>query len=113
MWPPRLVTAASPIVGGLAVLTPVEPGELVPQPDSPQLGDYFDEWILRRVHRAAPRTTAPTTVHGYRKVIDQKLRPHLGDRPLSELNRREPERTYARLLASGGVGGRPLAAPTV
>ncbi len=76
--------------------------------DDPLLGDYLDEWLERR--RSQLR---PTTLHGYRQTVDCYLRPHLGDEPLSGLDRRRLERLYARLLRSGGVNGKPLSPRTV
>lgn len=76
--------------------------------DDPLLGDYLDEWLERR--RTQLR---PSTLQGYRQTVDCYLRPHLGDEPLSGLDRRGLERLYARLLRSGGVNGKPLSPRTV
>lgn len=76
--------------------------------DDPPLGAYLDEWLDRR--RSQLR---PSTMHGYRQTVDCYLRPHLGDEPLSALDRRRLERLYARLLRSGGVNGKSLSPRTV
>ena len=80
----------------------------MPSADDHTLDDYLDEWLDRR--RTQLR---PTTLRGYRQTVDCYVRPHLGARRLSRLDRRLLERVYARLLAAGGVGGRPLSPRTV
>lgn len=77
-------------------------------PDDWLLGDYLDDWLERR--RSQLR---PTTLHGYRQAIDAYLRPQLGAVRLTELDRPTLERHYARLLASGGMNGKPLSPGTV
>lgn len=80
----------------------------MPLSDDPLLGDYLDECIERR--RSQVR---PTTLDGYRSAVRNHLRPRLGAVRLSGLDRREIERVYGRLLASGGRDGRPLSPRTV
>lgn len=74
----------------------------------PLLGGYLDEWLARRSSQLRP-----TTLRCYRQTVDCYLRPHLGRRRLSELDRRTLERVYARLLAAGGANGGALAPRTV
>lgn len=74
----------------------------------PLLGEYLDEWLASR--RTQLR---PTTIAGYRRAIDDYLRPHLGSRRLSELDRRMLEGVYFRLLSAGGQHGGSLSPRTV
>lgn len=77
-------------------------------PEDPLLGDYLDEWLERRRSQIRPTTHA-----GYRQAMRCYVRPHLADVPLSRLDRRVLERLYARLLRSGGRGGKSLSPRTV
>ena len=72
------------------------------------LGSYLDDWLERRRSRLRP-----TTHHSYRQLIRCYLQPMLGERSLPELDRRNLELAYARLLSSGGRAGKPLAPKTV
>lgn len=79
-----------------------------PDDDDPVLGDYLDEWLERRRTQLRPSTTS-----SYRRTIEAYLRPHLGSRHLSELDRRTLDNLYAHLLAAGGRDGRRLSPRTV
>ena len=72
------------------------------------VGAYLDDWLERR--RSQLR---PTTHHSYRQLIRCYLWPALGAQPLTAVDRRMLELAYAKLLAQGGRGGRPLAPKTV
>lgn len=78
------------------------------QQQVPTVADWLARWMERRRGQLRPQTRKndATMVRNY--VV-----PHLGERRLDELDRRLLERTYARLLAEGGQGGRPLAPKTV
>lgn len=52
-------------------------------------------------------------MHRYERMSETYLLPHLGRVPLRSLSPRDLERLYAHLLASCGVGGKPLAPKTV
>lgn len=72
------------------------------------LGAHLHDWHERR--RAQLR---PSTHKSYAQLIRCYLVPQLGAVPLSALTRRVIEQAYARLLATGGRRGRPLAPKTV
>jgi integrase len=74
----------------------------------PRLGPYLDEWLERQATQLRP-----TTLRSYRQVITAYLKPTLGDRALAELDRRELELLYARLLREGGRRGGPLSVRSV
>lgn len=76
--------------------------------DDPRLDAYLDEWLDR--HRAHVR---PATLKSYRQVVRAYLRPHLGDRPLTDLDTATIEALYGDLLAGGGVRGKPLSVRSV
>ena len=76
--------------------------------EDPRLGDHLDEWLARCRSRLRP-----STLRCYRQTVDCYLRPHLGERRLSQLDRRALEQLYAHLLAAGGVNDKPLSPRTV
>jgi integrase len=77
-------------------------------PGDPSLGEYLLEWLERRASQLRP-----TTVDTYRRYITAYLTPRLGERRLSELDRRGLEAAYAALVATGGRSGGPLSPRTV
>ena len=74
----------------------------------PTLAAYLATWLERRRWQVRPHTLAGDEMMTRRWVV-----PHLGERRLDELDRRLLEATYARLLARGGMDGRPLAPKSV
>lgn len=74
----------------------------------PTLAAWYDEWEASRRHQLEA-----SLLRSYRWMADSYLLPHLGDHHLDELTVRGVEAVYARLLAGGGRGGRPLAPRTV
>ncbi|MFT6803641.1 MAG: integrase [Nitriliruptoraceae bacterium] len=83
-------------------------GGAVTADHDPLVSEYLEEWLERRATQLRP-----TTLHCYRQAVHSYLLPHLGDRHLSELDRRMLEAVYAQLLASGGMRGKPLSPRTV
>ena len=72
------------------------------------VSEFLRKWLLVRRSRLQPQT-----IYGYEGVIRRYLEPQLGHLPLEELDVRTLERTWARLLHSGGQKGRPLAPKSV
>lgn len=72
------------------------------------LDDYLEEWLERRRSHIRPTTHA-----GYRQAISSYVLPSLAGTQLVDIDRRTLERLYARLLARGGQGGKPLSPRTV
>jgi integrase len=56
---------------------------------------------------------SPTTVRGYRQILDRYLLPALGSRKVRSLRPADLDEFYAQLLRSGGAGGRTLSAQSV
>lgn len=78
------------------------------EPQELTLESYLREWLERRTSQLRPTTWA-----SYRQLIAAYLVPQLGRLRLSELDRRVLEACYARLLSTGGRGGRGLSVRTV
>lgn len=74
----------------------------------PTLAAWLEEWAASRRHHLEA-----SSVVSYRWMADSYLVPHLGKVRLDHLDVRTLESTYAKLLAAGGRGGRPLAPRTV
>jgi integrase len=64
------------------------------KPSKTTLGDYLDKHLEALDVRA-------TTRDGYRRKIDNHIRPHLGSRPLAEITRQDLERLYRTLRTKG------------
>ena len=76
------------------------------------------------IHRSAPspltyangwtaRTASPRkTLERYRDLVEHQIIPHLGALPLQKLRPAHIADWHAKLLKSGGQGGRPLSART-
>jgi integrase len=56
---------------------------------------------------------SPTTLRGYRQILDRYVLPALGSRKVRTLRPAELDEFYAGLLRSGGAGGRALSAQSV
>ena len=72
------------------------------------VGELLDAWF-----EFASPDFSPKTVKETRGYIDRSLMPALGSQRLAKLKPADLDSFYRRLLASGGVGGRPLAPATV
>ena len=72
------------------------------------VGESLDTWF----EFAAP-DFSPKTVKETRGYIDRSLMPALGTRRLAKLKPADLDAFYRRLLAPGGVGGRPSSPGTV
>jgi len=80
------------------------------RPDRTTLGEYLERWIR---DYARPNLAA-RTVEGYETIIQQHLKPRLGNISLTQLKPEHLQKYYAELLKSGrcsGNGG--LSAQTV
>lgn len=78
--------------------------------ESPAL--TVSELLHRWLEHATPNLS-PTTVYGYRNVIDRYLRPRVGQVRLAKVTTSTLDRLYGDLSASGGEGGARLAPATV
>lgn len=90
------------------VLKGVQDGRYV-RPARGTVGEYLVEmWLpTRRVN------LRDSTVLGYKKVIERRIVPMIGDVQLTALDAVTLEAFYARLLASGSASGGPLSPKTV
>lgn len=69
---------------------------------------YLREWV-----DGQEPLLRPTTLRSYRQMVEHYLVPQLGGLALAEIDRRQLERAYRRLVAGGGRDGRPLAPSSV
>ena len=76
-------------------LAEINRGELV-RPTRSTLGEYLTLWLEGR--RADLR---PTTWYGYRKVVEARIMPDIGNAKLSALDTASLEAWYGRLIADG------------
>jgi integrase len=90
------------------LLAGVQQGTFV-APTRVLVGRYLEDWLESLV--IAGRR--PTTIAGYRGVIDRYLLPTLGEVPLQQLTALDLDRLYGRLVEQGGRGGRPLSLRTI
>lgn len=77
-------------------------------PSDETLADYLNRWL-----ETVRPNLEDTTAENYRVTIDAYIAPHVGRVRLQDLTSDALDRLYARLLASGGRGGRPLKPKTV
>lgn len=56
---------------------------------------------------------SPTTVRGYRNIVDTRFTGEFGEIPLVDLKPFMIEEHYAQLRTNGGMGGKPLSGKTV
>jgi integrase len=89
-----------------ALVAEVERGSLVGR--SATLGELCERW-----YEASSPGWSPTVVAGYRRILDRHVLPTFGATPLRRLRTSDLDAWYARLRASGGVDGGPLAPNTV
>jgi integrase len=76
-------------------------------PSTVTIADYLRDWLDN------DRDLSPKTRERYRQLAEQQIIPHLGAAPLQRLRPAVVAEWHTRLLASGGIGGRPLTARTV
>jgi integrase len=90
------------------VLSNIDGGRYV-RPARGTVGEYLTEtWLpTRRVN------LRESTALGYEKVIRRRIVPLIGEVQLTALDAVTLETFYARLLSTGGEGGRPLSPKTV
>src|SRR5262245_55694888 len=81
-------------------------GTLV-EPSKITVADYLRSWLV------GAHGLAGKTLERYRQLAEQQILPHLGMLPLQRLRPAHIADWHAKLLASGGYGGRPLSARTV
>lgn len=85
------------------VLIDLQRGEFV-RPTRGTLGAYLIDWLERR------RTDLrPTTIYGYRKVIEGRIVPELGMVRLADLDARTLERWYQSLAVDKGLSPKTIA----
>lgn len=56
---------------------------------------------------------SPTTVRGYRNIVDTRFSDEFGEIPLADLKPFMIDEHYAHLRTNGGTGGKPLSGKTV
>jgi integrase len=72
------------------------------------VGELVDRWLALKA-----TTVEPTTVEGYRWIVERYVRPEFGARRVSSLRTLELDDWYQRLRSGGGAEGRPMAGRTV
>ena len=78
------------------------------RPTRVTLSDYLTGWLEARAI-----DLRPSTLYGYRKVVEARIIPGIGQVKLSELDAATLEAWYGRLLVAGGNDGGGLSAKTV
>jgi integrase len=78
-------------------------------PNRMPLREFVDPWLAGLENQGRK----PTTLRGYRVVLDAYVLPRLGDVALQELRATDLDAMYAELIRSGGRGGRALSLTTV
>ena len=73
----------------------------------------LDEFLEQHWLPTKAPSVRPATLHGYRKMIENSIKPALGHQRLSTITRRDLEQLYAALATSGGHNGKPLSPKTV
>lgn len=63
------------------------------------VGELLDAWLGQVTDRLSP-----TTVHEYHRLIQVRIRPALGDRPVKRLDASEVDRFYRALQRQAGLG---------
>jgi integrase len=76
-------------------------------PDKITLADYLRGWLDTETD------LSPKTMERYRQLAEQQIIPHLGATVVQNLRPAQISEWHARLLRSGGAGGRSLSARTV
>jgi integrase len=79
------------------------------------VGEYVKSWLWASVV-VSPKhggVLGGKTVERYRQLAEGQIIPHIGQIALQKLDTADIQDWHAKLLASGGKGGRPLGARTV
>ena len=85
--------------------------QITDSPTSPTfgtVGELCDKWW-----KCSSPNLAPTVAREYRRLIDRRLIPALGQVKVVDLRAHQLDAWYGELLASGAVSGRPLSANSV
>ena len=76
--------------------------------EGPTFGSLGDEWIdgvgngrIRRRRRGKPEPYAPTTIPGYRRDLNNLLKPRFGERPADRIDEREWQDFFDELARDG------------
>ena len=72
-----------------------------PMTTTATLRQLVEEWMALQQTRGR----SPTTLHGYRLLLDRSILPRLGDVPLVDLSPRDLDRYYAELVDRGLSAG--------
>ena len=77
------------------------------------LAQLLDEWLAWRESNGKP--ISPATLHGYRLVVETKIKPALGYLPVAKVDARVLDRFYAALRKAGNArtGGGALSASRI
>jgi integrase len=78
------------------------------RPTKGTIAEYLTGWLDSQTERVRP-----ATIHSYRKLVNQRIVPGLGNVRLTALDAATIEAWYGRLRRSGGKDGRPLSPKTV
>lgn len=89
-----------------SLVAEVERGTLIGRGGT--VGELCERW-----YEASAPSWSPTVVVGYRRILDRHVLPTFGSTPLRRLRTSDLDAWYARLRASGGVDGAPLAPNSV
>lgn len=77
------------------LITQFEKGNII-NPEKLTVGEWLDRWL-----GDATKSLVPKTVDGYRSIIENHLKPHLGNVPLSKLHPANLQAFYNLMLAEG------------
>ena len=67
------------------------------------LGEWLDRWLAEYKED----TIRPTTMKGYRSVIEQHIKPRLGDKQISLITPQDVQRMYRQLKNDGRIRNTP------
>ena len=73
------------------------------KPTRVTVGDFLYQWL----RGYAETNVRPSTLYGYKKVVDRHLVPALGNIPLTQLGPQHIQTYYTDKLARGRLDGRP------
>lgn len=73
------------------------------------LGEWLDIWL----EECAAPSVRPNTLKGYRRYVENNIKPYLGDKQICKVTAPDIQSLYRRLQKEGSVDGGPLAGTTV
>lgn len=73
------------------------------------LGEWLDIWL----EECAEPSLRPSTLKGYRAYVEQKLKPHLGQKQISKITTADVQKLYRKLQKEGGESGSELSPATI